>query len=125
VATAIRIGNPVSYERAIRTLKWTDGLVTTVTDQEIMDAKALVDGSGIGCEPASAASVAGVRKMIAGGVIKPEETVVGILTGNLLKDPTATVDYHTGAWPEAKFANAPVQVEADIGLVREVIQQRL
>jgi threonine synthase len=125
VATAIRIGNPVSYERAIRTLKWTDGLVTTVTDQEIMDAKALVDGSGIGCEPASAASVAGVRKMIAAGVINPDETVVGILTGNLLKDPTATVDYHTGAWPEAKFANAPVQVEADIGLVREVIQQRL
>ncbi len=125
VATAIRIGNPVSYERAIRTLKWTDGLVTTVTDQEIMDAKALVDGSGIGCEPASAASVAGVRKMIAAGVINPDETVVGILTGNLLKDPTATVDYHTGAWPEAKFANAPLQVEADIGLVREVIQQRL
>jgi threonine synthase len=125
VATAIRIGNPVSYERAIRTLKWTDGLVTTVTDQEIMDAKALVDSSGIGCEPASAASVAGVRKMIAAGVINPDETVVGILTGNLLKDPTATVDYHTGAWPQAKFANAPVQVEADLGLVREVIQQRL
>ena len=101
VATAIRIGNPVSYERAIRTLKWPDGQVTTVTDQEIMDAKALVDSSGIGCEPASAASVAGVRNMIAAGVINPDETVVGILTGNLLKDPTATVDYHTGAWPQA------------------------
>ena len=125
VATAIRIGNPVSYERAIRTLEWTNGLVTSVTDQEIMDAKALVDGSGIGCEPASAASVAGTRQLIAAGVIKPEESVVTILTGNLLKDPTATVDYHTGAWPEAKYANAPIRVEAEMAAVRQVIEQRL
>jgi threonine synthase len=101
IATAIRIGNPVSYERAIRTLGWTDGLVISVTDDEIMDAKAMIDSVGIGCEPASAASVAGIRQLIANGVIKPAETVVGILTGNLLKDPTATVDYHTGAWPNA------------------------
>jgi threonine synthase len=125
IATAIRIGNPVSYERAIRTLGWTDGLVTTVTDDEIMDAKAMVDQVGIGCEPASAASVAGIRKLIATGVIKSEETVVGILTGNLLKDPTATVDYHTGAWPNAQFANMPVQLEADIAVVRKVLEKRL
>jgi threonine synthase len=125
VATAIRIGNPVSYERAIRTLGWADGVVTAVSDEEIMDAKAMIDGVGIGCEPASAAAVAGIRQLIANGVIKPEETVIGILTGNLLKDPTATVDYHTGAWPNAQFANQPAQVVAEIEAVREVLEQRL
>jgi threonine synthase len=125
VATAIRIGNPVSYPRAIRTLGWTNGVVTTVSDREIMDAKALVDSAGIGCEPASAASVAGTRRLVAEGVIDPDETVVSILTGNLLKDPTATVDYHTGAWPEAKYTNPPVQIGADLGSVRQVIEQRL
>lgn len=125
IATAIRIGNPVSYERAIRTLEWTNGLVTAVTDEEIMDAKAMVDGVGIGCEPASAAAVAGARQLIAAGVIQPHETIVGILTGNLLKDPGATVDYHTGAWPNAQFANPPVQVAAELAAVRKVIEQRL
>jgi threonine synthase len=125
IASAIRIGNPVSYERAIRTLKWTNGLVTSVTDDEIMDAKAIVDRAGIGCEPASAASVAGARKLIAEGVIQPHETIVGILTGNLLKDPYATVDYHTGAWPKAQFANPPVQIEAELEAVRRVIEQKL
>jgi threonine synthase len=125
IATAIRIGNPVSYERAIRTLGWTDGLVTSVTDDEIMDAKAMVDSVGIGCEPASAASVAGIRQLIANGVIKPTETVIGILTGNLLKDPTATVDYHTGAWPNAQFANPPVQLEADLSAVRKMLEKRV
>jgi threonine synthase len=125
IATAIRIGNPVSYERAIRTLNWTNGVVTTVTDDEIMDAKAMVDGVGIGCEPASAAAVAGARKLIAEGVIQPHETIIGILTGNLLKDPAATVDYHTGGWPNAQFANPPVQIEAELSAVRRVIEKRL
>ncbi len=125
VATAIRIGNPVSYPRAIRTLKWTNGLVTAVSDAEIMDAKAVVDAAGIGCEPASAASVAGVRQLIAAGIIKPEETVVGILTGNLMKDPTATVDYHAGNWANARFANAPVAVEASVAAVQKALESRL
>lgn len=125
VATAIRIGAPVSYRRAIRTLGWSDGLVEVVSDREIMDAKAMVDNSGIGCEPASAASVAGARKLVAAGAIKPQESVVAILTGNLLKDPVATVDYHTGAWPEARFANRPVQVEASLEAVRGIIEDHL
>ena len=125
VATAIRIGNPVSYERAIRTLEWTNGLVTTVTDDEIMAAKAIVDSAGIGCEPASAASVAGTRRLVAEGTIKPHETVVGILTGNVLKDPGTTVDYHTGGWPQAQYANAPVQVEGTLAAVAKVIEGRL
>ncbi len=125
IATAIQIGSPVSYERAIRTLEWLDGVVASVTDQEIMDAKAMVDRTGIGCEPASAASVAGTRQLIAAGVIQPHETIVGILTGHLLKDSGATVDYHTGVWPNAQFANPPVQVEADLAAVRKVIEARL
>jgi threonine synthase len=125
VATAIRIGNPVSYERAIRTLGWTNGVVTTVTDDEIMDAKAMVDQAGIGCEPASAASVAGTRRLIAEGIITSEETVIGILTGNLLKDPTATVDYHTGAWPDARFANMPVLLEPTLAAVQQELEKRL
>ncbi len=125
IATAIRIGRPVSYERAVRTMGWTDGVVTAVSDQEIMDAKAIVDGVGIGCEPASAASVAGVRRLVREGVIQPGETVVGILTGNLLKDPTATVDYHTGTWPGASYANAPVQVAPTVDAVRGIIEDRV
>ncbi len=125
IATAISIGNPVSYTRAMRALQWTNGLVASVTDQEIMDAKAMVDQVGIGCEPASAASVAGARKLIAQGVIKPEESIVGILTGNLLKDPTATVDYHTGGWPNAQFANAPIKLEATLEAVQKVIGRKL
>ncbi|MDX1522343.1 MAG: threonine synthase [Anaerolineae bacterium] len=125
VATAIRIGSPVSYERAIRTLRWTNGVVTTVTDAEIMNAKALIDSAGIGCEPASAASLAGTQRLVAEGVIQPEETVVGILTGNLLKDPTTTVDYHTGVWPEARYANEPIKIEATLAAVQKVIEKRL
>jgi threonine synthase len=94
VATAIKIGNPASYLKAKRAINWTDGVVEAVTDQEIVDAKAQVDRSGIGCEPASAASVAGVRKLIANGVIKPGEDVVAILTGHVLKDPGLVIDYH-------------------------------
>ncbi len=125
VATAINIGNPVSYPRAIRTLEWANGVVTAVSDDEIMDAKAVVDSAGIGCEPASAASVAGVRQLVSSGVIKPDETVVSILTGHVLKDPTATVDYHTGQWPNAQFANAPVKVEATLAAVQQALEARL
>jgi len=94
IASAIKIGNPVNFPKAVRALRWTDGTVEMVTDQEIMDAKALIDGAGIGCEPASACSLAGTRKLVERGVIKPDETVVGILTGHLLKDPDATIGYH-------------------------------
>jgi threonine synthase len=95
IATAIKIGNPVNYPKAVRTLRRTNGVVETVTDQQIMDAKALIDGHGIGCEPASACSLAGTRKLAENGVIKPGDTVVGILTGHLLKDPDTTIGYHS------------------------------
>lgn len=99
VATAIKIGNPVNYPKAVRALQWTNGVVEQVSDQEIMEAKALIDARGIGCEPASACSLAGVRKLVDQGVIKRGESVVGILTGHLLKDPDATLGYHRNTLP--------------------------
>ena len=86
VATAIKIGNPVSYTRARRVIEESDGIVEEVTDEEILAAKTVIDRAGIGCEPASAATLAGARKLVACGIIKRDEQVVGVLTGNLLKD---------------------------------------
>jgi threonine synthase len=96
LATAIKIGNPVNYRKAVRAIELTNGVVAQVSDEEIMDAKALIDASGIGCEPASGCSLAGVRKLAAAGIIRPNERVVAVLTGHLLKDPDATISYHRG-----------------------------
>ncbi len=87
VATAIRIGNPASHDRAVAVIRGTNGVVTSVTDEEILAAKAVIDRAGVGCEPASAASVAGVRRLVAEGTIGRDDEVVAILTGHLLKDP--------------------------------------
>lgn len=106
IATAIKIGNPVNYKKAVRALKWTDGVVEMVTDQEIMDAKAMIDRSGIGCEPASACSLAGTRKLAESGIIRSGESVVGILTGHILKDPDATIGYHSNTLEDI-VANYP------------------
>ncbi len=86
-ATAIRIGDPASWDRAVRAIAATNGVVESVTDDEIFAAKAVIDRCGVGCEPASAASVAGVRALVARGVIRRDERVVAVLTGHLLKDP--------------------------------------
>ena len=91
IATAIRIGAPASWDRAVRTIRETDGVVISVTDQQIMEAKRMIDTSGIGCEPASAASVAGVRSLTENGTIKAEDRVVAVLTGHFLKD-AAVID---------------------------------
>jgi threonine synthase len=91
VATAIRIGDPVSYDRARLAIEATKGMVTEVTDDQILEAKARIDAAGLGCEPASAASLAGVRRMRAEGVIAPGERVVCVLTGHLLKDADAAL----------------------------------
>jgi len=94
IATAINIGDPVSYLRAKSVIQATNGLVAQVTDEEILEAKATVDRVGIGCEPASAAPVAGVKQHVTRGIIQPTERVVAILTGNLLKDPDAIMLAH-------------------------------
>jgi len=95
IASAIEINRPVNLNKCLRALETCDGVVREVGEQEILDAKAQVGAGGLGCEPASAASVAGARQLVAEGVIGRDDRVVCILTGHQLKDPTATVAYHT------------------------------
>ena len=87
IATAIRIGDPASFERAVDAIRLSNGVVTTVSDAEILAAKRAIDGAGVGCEPASAAAVAGVRRLVREGAIGRTERAVAVLTGHLLKDP--------------------------------------
>ncbi|HEX6314380.1 MAG TPA: threonine synthase [Gemmatimonadaceae bacterium] len=87
VATAIRIGNPASWDRGVRAMRLTSGAVVSVPDEDIVSAQDRIKAAGIGCEPASAASVAGVRHAISSGLISRSESVVAVLTGHLLKDP--------------------------------------
>src|SRR5258707_5588121 len=125
IATAIKIGNPASYVKARRALEWTNGIVEMVTDQEIVDAKAQVDLSGIGCEPASAASVAGVKKLIANGVIHPDDDVVAVLTGHVLKDPCVVMDYHQGTLEgfQTPYANHLRTIEPTLADVQTLLNQ--
>lgn len=133
LATAIKIGNPVSWKKALRALDWTDGLVERVTEQEIADAKAVIGLDGIGCEPASAATVAGIQKLVSARVVAPSESVIAVLTGNLLKDPTYTIGYHTGKLAveidgrsqeiRGRFANRPARVAADKGAIKRLIAE--
>lgn len=95
IASAIEINRPVNLRKCLRALETCQGVVRQVTDQEMLDAKAKVGAGGFGCEPASAASVAGARLLRDEGVIAPSDRVVCILTGHQLKDPDATVAYHT------------------------------
>jgi len=112
VATAIKIGDPVSFTRARRVIEQTNGVVEEVSDEEILAAKSVIDRAGIGCEPASAATLAGIRKLVGRGVIKRDERVVGILTGNLLKDSVTGIPQQ----PQ----NAPLA--ANIDAVRKLLQ---
>lgn len=94
LATAVRIGAPVSWKKASSAVRDSGGRVITVSEQEIADAKAMIGRDGIGCEPASATTVAGIRKLAADGVIKKDESVVAVLTGHLLKDTDYVIKYH-------------------------------
>ena len=134
LASAIEINRPVNLKKCLRALELCDGVVREVTDQEILDAKAQVGSGGFGCEPASAASVAGAKRLRTEGVIAPSDRVVCILTGHQLKDPDATVAYHSGdkALFEAKlgargvefasFANRPTVVENSLQKIIEVLE---
>ena len=116
-------------------MQWCQGVVRQVSDEEILDAKAQVGAGGFGCEPASAASVAGARLLVQAGVIGRDERVVCILTGHELKDPTATVAYHTHdakyfdevlrsrGVQQARFANRAVQVGNDLGEIVKAIEE--
>jgi threonine synthase len=96
LATAIKIGAPVSWKKALRAVLRTHGNIITVTEQEIADAKAIIGRDGIGCEPASATTVAGIRKLAAAGKIHAGESVFAVLTGHVLKDPDYVSNYHRG-----------------------------
>jgi threonine synthase len=123
IATAIKIGNPVNYTKAVRTIRWTNGVVEQVSDQEIMDAKALIDSQGIGCEPASACSVAGLKKLVDRGVIARGETVVSILTGHILKDAEAIINYHNNSLEgiQARYPNKLHQSEPTIEGLSQIL----
>ncbi|HEV3203659.1 MAG TPA: threonine synthase [Gemmataceae bacterium] len=134
IASAIEINHPVNLTKALRALDLCGGAVREVTDQEILDAKAKVGSGGLGCEPASAASVAGARLLRQEGVIGAGERVVCILTGHQLKDPTATVAYHSTdrktfdevlghrGVRRAAYANRAVQVANDLDEIIRAIE---
>jgi threonine synthase len=121
VASAIEINRPVNLPKALRALEWCDGVVRQATDQEIMDAKAKVGAAGYGCEPASAAAVAGAKQLRQEVLIGPDERVVCILTGHALKDPAATTAYH-GAGAANTYANRAIQAPNDLEAIVRAIE---
>ena len=128
LATAIKIGDPVSWPKALHEISTAGGVVEKVTEQEIADAKAVIGRAGIGCEPASAATLAGIRKLTAAGTIARDADVVAILTGNVLKDPDYVYRYHTGKLtaPSGEaivptFGNAPELVPNDADAIARLL----
>lgn len=127
LASAIKIGAPVSWKKAWRAIRESGGRVITVDEQEIADAKAMIGRDGIGCEPASATTVAGIRKLVSDGAIKNNETVVAVLTGHLLKDADYVIGYHSktlvmpGGGKDCRimstFGNSPLRVSASLDAI--------
>src|SRR5262249_2787370 len=107
-----------------RTIRETNGIVTDVSDAEILEAKAVIDAAGVGCEPASAASVAGVAKLQRDGTIKRDERVVAVLTGHLLKEPGAGGGYHQETTPMPARANRPIEIDPSVAEVAKVLEAR-
>ncbi|MDF1663227.1 MAG: threonine synthase [Planctomycetota bacterium] len=121
VATAIRIGNPQSWEKAIREINATKGMVLSVTDQEIMEAKLQIDGAGIGCEPASAASIAGIHQLIKRGIIGSKDHAVAILTGHFLKDVESALNWHE----QNGASHNRIRVSADFDAIAKALDKGL
>jgi len=128
LATAIRIGDPVSWPKALLEVSESNGVVEKVSEQEIADAKAQIGKCGIGCEPASAATLAGIRKLTAKGTISSDADVVAVLTGNVLKDPDYIYRYHTGQLKapngellRSTFGNQPEVVPNDAEAIAKLL----
>jgi threonine synthase len=135
LATAIKIGAPVSWQKSLRAVWRSGGSISSVTEEEIANAKAMVGRDGIGCEPASATTVAGLKKLAAAGRIRRDETAVAVLTGHILKDPDYVGRYHQDnlALTDANgaerrivsaFPNAPARVEATKAAILENLASR-
>jgi len=139
-ATAIRIGNPASWRKAARVIEQTGGWCEQVSEQEIALAKAEIGAEGVGCEPASAVTLAGLKKLVAAGRVARGERVVLILTGHTLKDPQYTIDYHrgelltaaemasatpAGAARHAALRKPPMVLEADESVVLHALEAEM
>ena len=129
-ATAIRIGNPASWRKAARVIEATGGWCESVSEQEIALAKAQIGAEGIGCEPASAVTLAGAKKLVAAGRIEPSERVVLLLTGHTLKDPEYTIDFHkdllaTGIGEANPYRKPPLVLEADESAVLRALEAEM
>jgi threonine synthase len=125
IASAIEIGRPVNLPKALRALHTMNGVVREVSDEQILDGKALVGAHGFGCEPASGASVAGLEVLLRERVIAPSDRVVCILTGHGLKDADATIRYHEGADKNlsgTRFSNPPVRCSANLEAIAEILK---
>jgi len=133
-ASAIRIGSPASWKKAVRVLEATGGAVEQVSEVDIALAKAEIGADGIGCEPASAVTLAGLKKLVKQGFVKSEESVVLVLTGHLLKDPEFTLKFHrgdmfTGTESEEEAIilgpqqRAPIVLEASIDAVIRTLKE--
>ncbi len=118
-ASAIEISRPVNLKKCLRAIDICNGVVRAVTDEEICDAKAIIGKYGLGCEPASAATIAGLRHLRAEGVIGADERAACVLTGHPLKDPNVTVKYHKEK--QGEFSNPPVEAPNDIDEIIKLI----
>ena len=119
-ASAIEISRPVNLKKCLRAIDICDGVVRAVTDQEIIDAKAVIGKYGLGCEPASAATIAGLKNLRAEGVIGAKERIACVLTGHPLKDPDVTVNYHKEK--QGEFSNVPIEAPNDLDSLIKLIR---
>jgi threonine synthase len=134
LATAIRIGNPASWKKALRVLQATGGAVEQVSEVEIALAKAEIGSDGVGCEPASAVTLAGLKKLVQQGFVQAKESIVLMLTGHILKDPEFTLKFHRGdlfagsvhekeAGGLAPQQRAPLILDADVDAVLKTLEK--
>ena len=118
-ASAIEISRPVNLKKCLRAIDITNGVVRKVSDEEICDAKAIIGKYGLGCEPASAATIAGLKHLRAEGEISADERVACVLTGHALKDPNVTVNYHKEN--QGEFSNPPIEAPNNLDEIIKII----
>jgi threonine synthase len=119
-ASAIEISRPVNLKKCLRSIHICNGIVRAVPDEEIVDAKAIIGKYGLGCEPASAATIAGLKHLRADNIIGADERVACVLTGHPLKDPDVTVNYHKEK--QGRFSNMPVEAPNELDAIMKLIQ---